>query len=72
MITATEVAARANNFVALHWAGPVDSGSQRRSPLLRQYIFAQARTRAKAFGRAVCVAISIEFDKLACFLENWA
>ena len=61
MITATDVAARANNVVALHWAGPVDSGSQRRAALLRLYVPAQDRTRAKTYGRGVCVC---EFDRI--------
>jgi hypothetical protein len=73
MITATKAAARANNFVALHNVGPVDSGAQRKAALLRQYGFAQDRGRMMTFGRGrrICDHES-NSTKLACFLENRA
>jgi hypothetical protein len=70
MITATKAAARANNFVALHNVGPADFKAQRKGALLRQYGFAQDRSRMMTFGRALVSAIPIEFAKTRVFLAN--
>jgi hypothetical protein len=69
-MTAAEAAARANTFVALQKADPVDSGSQRRAALLRQYFPAQGRTGAMTFGRACTFAILVEFDKICVLLDK--
>jgi hypothetical protein len=70
-MTAAEAAARANTFVALQKADPVDSGSQRRAALLRQYFPpAQGRTGAMTFGRACIFAILIEFDKIRVLFDE--
>jgi hypothetical protein len=69
-MTTAEAAARANTVVALHNAGPVDSGSQRRATLLRLYFPAQDRARIMTFGRAGAFVILIGFDKNCVLFEK--